>query len=125
MTNQIQTYLGARSFPELVKEFSYSGFLTPLPALKNNLNSKFRKKVLGYIFNEIDKYAFDNGVKRSLFMIYPLSHYFLDRKEFPYNFLQKYGYSDISINSQLLDLTLSMEDIKKDIQKILKDLLNL
>ncbi len=102
---------------EFVKEFSYSGFLTPTPALKNGLSKKSRKKVLDFIFKAIDRYALLNGVKRSLFMIYPLSHHFLDRKESPYNFLQKYGYTDISINTQLLNISLSLEDIKKEIRK--------
>lgn len=102
---------------EFVKEFSYSGFLTPTPALKNGLDKKFRKKVFEFIFEAVDKCALLNGVKRSLFMIYPLSRHFLDKKEFPHNFLQKYGYNDISINTQLLNISLSLEDIKQEIRK--------
>ena len=102
---------------EFVKEFSYSGFLTPTPALKNNLDNKFRKKVLSCIFKEIDRCAILNNVKRSLFMIYPLSYHFLGKKEIPYNFLQKYGYADISINTQLINISLSLEDIKRGIRK--------
>jgi hypothetical protein len=98
-------------------EFSYSGFLTPAPALKNDVIKKKRKKIIDLIFNKIDEIALQYNVVRSLFMIYPLSHNFLRTEQHSHNILQSYGYNDISISSQIIDLTLDLDLIRSGFRK--------
>ena len=67
------------------------------PAFANNLGKK-KEKIINFAFSHIDKLALENKVTRASFMIYPLS--------FPrYNYLMKQGYIDISLNTQVIDLT--------------------
>jgi len=80
------------------------------PVFSDNLALKKREKVINFTFEEIDRLALENNVKRASFMIYPLS--------FPsHNFLMKQEYLDISLNTQVIDLTQDLESIHSTMRK--------
>ncbi len=69
-----------------------------------------REKAMAETFEEIDRLASEHNVKRASFMIYPLS--------FPeHNYLMKFGYADISLNTQVIDLSLSLSNLHRGLRK--------
>jgi len=80
--------------PLILKDNEFQMFWSPAFA---DLPDKKKERVINFTFEQIDRLAKENNVKRVSFMIYPLS--------FPrYNYLMKQGYIDISINTQVIDL---------------------
>lgn len=85
--------------PLILKDNEFQLFWSPAFA---DMVEKKKERVINFTFDQIDRLALENKVKRASFMIYPLS--------FPsYNYLMKQGYLDISINTQVIDLK---QDIK-------------
>lgn len=85
--------------PLLLKDNEFIMFWSPAFA---DLPDKKKEKVINFAFEHIDRFALENKVSRASFMLYPLS--------FPkYNYLMRHGYIDISLNTQVIDLT---QDIK-------------
>ncbi len=82
--------------------FTFGGFFDPNPALRNNLSPKLSKKLLGDIFLEIDNIAINNGIKECTMNISTLTKNRL--KKFAFNYLMKYDFENISLNTQIIDL---------------------
>lgn len=93
--------------PLFLKDNEFVMFWSPAMA---TLDQKKTDKVLQVAFDHIDELAKQSRVVRSSMMIYPLS--------FPsHNYLMKYGYLDISINTQVIDLRQSLDDIHGAMRK--------
>lgn len=87
---------------EQIIEMNYGGMMVPAPVVNQNLKEERKTKLLKMIFSEIDKIAHANNVQR-LVMRIPLSLSYC--KKYPYyNFLMKYGFQDISLNTSVVDL---------------------
>ena len=94
--------------------FSNSGIggFGVVPAFKADLGEKQRDRLSRAVFDHIDKLACEHGVKKALFRFTPLL-----RVKPTYNNLMKFGYFDASINTQVLDLDLSEEELNQDVRK--------
>jgi len=100
-----------------IMKFSFSGFGIPAPALANGLLYKARKKTQDFIFEYIDSEAHLLNVQKALFRFSPLAPGFMEKEYPPSNYIMKYGYIDASFNTQILDITHSIEDIKYCVRK--------
>lgn len=106
---------------ETVSEFSFGGSAIPGPALANNLEKiekdrLERDRVYDLIFNEIDRLARENNVKRVSIRQAPLSKSFLN-KGIPFNYLMRFGYTDNSLNTRLIDLHKNQEGLWNDLRR--------
>jgi len=95
--------------------FSFgSGFL-PAPCLENNLTPKKRQKIFNYIFNYINILAQKYNTKLIKTRIPPLSpNYF---KNICYNNLLEYGYLPCDYNTQIIDLSIGLNRLQKNIRE--------
>ena len=94
-----------------IKEFAFGGEMTwtPAPAFAD-LSPKKREKVINFTFEHIDKLALENKIDWTYLVIPPLT--------FPrYNYLMKQGYIDISLNTQVVDLTQDLKAIHSAMRK--------
>lgn len=98
------------------KEFSFGGGFCPAPALFNDLSGRSRDKVIKFIFEEVDKLAKVNGVKRARFKSSVLNKSFIEKRGQNFNYLMKYGYLDVSINTQVIDLNKTLVELKGDLR---------
>ena len=93
--------------PLILKDNEFDLFWSPAFA---NMPDKKKERVIDFTFEQVDRLASENKVKRASFMIYPLS--------FPkYNYLMKQGYSDTSINTQVIDLRQDLKVIHGAMRK--------
>jgi hypothetical protein len=99
------------------KEFSFSEFGIPTPALANGLSSKLRKKIHDFIFEYIDQAAHSMGVQKVSFRFSPLAPSFIQANYPLPNYLMRYGYLDATFNTQVLDITPSIEELKTNTRK--------
>jgi len=88
----------------------------PAPALSNNLDQKNREKTLKFIFNQIDDLAKKNNIKRIRLRFPALSKSFIENNSQKYNTLVKFNYFDNSINTQIIDLSKPIEELKKEMR---------
>ena len=100
-----------------VRMFSFSGFGMPIPAILNGVGPKARRKYLDHIFEYLDQQAKTHNVQKISFRFSPLTPSFIEPQRPPSNYLLKYGYLDASFNTQVLDITPSLEELKSDIRK--------
>lgn len=101
-------------------EFAMTGTPTPGPAFNNELSEKQKNKILAAIFKEVDKIARDRNVAYSKFFIDPLSAGFLDKPN-NYNPFLKLGCNDISLTTNIVDLSLTEEELFKKIRDTYQD----
>ncbi|MBI4632668.1 MAG: GNAT family N-acetyltransferase [Deltaproteobacteria bacterium] len=99
------------------KEFSFSSFAVPSPALSDEIGNRQRKKVLDFIFGYIDDQAKAHAVKKACFRFSPLADLCVQSKWYPSNYLFKYGYLDATFNTQVLDISPGPEKLKSDVRK--------
>ena len=93
--------------PLILKDNEFDLFWAPTFA---DMSDKKKERVIDFTFEQIDRLALENKVKRASFMIYPLS--------FPkYNYLMKQGYIDISLNTQVIDLRQDLKAIHSAMRK--------
>lgn len=97
------------------KQFIFSGTYAPAPALRNGLSNKLSKKLLSQIFSEIDRLAEINEIENCLISLTPLAKN--NSKKFNYNYLMKYGFENISLNTQIIDLNKDEKILWGDIKK--------
>jgi len=84
-------------------EMNYGGLMVPAPIVSEELKRERKDKVLKMVFNTIDKLAKSYNVQK-LIMSIPLTMKY--RSEHTcYNFLVKFGFHDVSLNTQIIDLT--------------------
>lgn len=107
---------------------SYKYFSTNLgfntfygPLISNGVDINEKQKVRDFIFKEIDTMAYNNKVLKAIFAIDPFL-YFSETEYF--NYLHMYGFLDASINTRVIDLRNTLEEIKRNIRKSYVSLIN-
>lgn len=103
------------------REFSFGGYALPAPALANDLDKiekdrTERSLIYDLIYGEIDRLAAEHEIKRAWFRQTPLAPANLAGKN-RYNQLVKYGFIDVSLNTQLIDLSKSEALLWKDLRR--------
>lgn len=99
------------------KAFSLSGNCLPSPALIDGLPAAKRDDALDFIFRSIDDLAEEIGVSHSSFRLEALRPAALHTKYAPYNHLLRHGYVDCSLNTQLIDLRLSRNELRANLRR--------
>ena len=99
-----------------IREFSFSGGAIPAAALDNALSEIKRGLVYEFIFDQLDRLAYQNKVARVVLMLNPLSPSFLNQG-IPFNYLMQFGYMDISLNTQLIDLRKSENELWDNLRR--------
>lgn len=99
-----------------VRQFSYGGDAAPSPAFSAKLSAKIRKAARRALFEQIDQLAVANRVQRVAFRTTPLAPCFW-RSDYPLpNPLLREGFSDISLLSQVIDLSKTKEQLFREIR---------
>src|SRR3989338_3599557 len=99
-----------------IKEFSYNHYFGFTPAFANYLTRNERAVVIKETFSHIDYLAEQNSVKRIMMRSSVLNSSFIDARTPPANFLMKFGFLDASLNTQVLDLRRTINELHKDIR---------
>lgn len=94
-----------------IKEFSYGGFHCLTPALSNELSPTKRNRLLKDGFRHVDDLAHKSDIAKVSFRFSPLAPAFLESGHHANNYLLRYGFSDTSLTTQLLDLSPSLDTI--------------
>ncbi|MBI3631438.1 MAG: hypothetical protein HY219_01045 [Candidatus Staskawiczbacteria bacterium] len=99
-----------------VKEFSFGNNFGPAPAFSDFLTSKLKDKVAKLIFKHIDKLAKDFQVKRARLKFSILNKSFIEASECEFNYLMKFGYLDVSLNTQVIDLSQTLDELRNSLR---------
>jgi hypothetical protein len=99
-------------------QFSDDGGYLRSPLVSFGLSEKKRGKVYDYIFTTIDALAITNKVAKSMFMFDPQPDYKY------YNLFSKYNYINTSLLTQIIDLSKTEEELRRDLRKSYKSLIN-
>ena len=75
--------------------------------------SLHKSKIRNFAFNEIETLA-KNNIDKSILAIDPINYFY--EKEY-YNYLHSYGYLDATIATQVIDLSISLNTLKRKIRK--------
>ena len=102
---------------EYVREFSYGGDAGPAPALADFLSDKTRKRVLRRIFAHVDQLADELRVGRASFRMSPLAPSFSNVTAPQMNPMLKWGFNDISLATQVIDLTAEEQQLLRKMRK--------
>lgn len=102
-------------------EFTFGEAAIPAPALANNIyklvhDRSERDIIHEVIFREVDRLAKYHKVVRSVFRLTPLSPALIQR-QISYNYLMRYGFLDISLHTQVIDLTKSEEELWRGLRR--------
>ncbi|MEM7816746.1 MAG: GNAT family N-acetyltransferase [Candidatus Aenigmatarchaeota archaeon] len=97
-------------------EFAIGDTNTPYPAFDNYIYLDNKKNITKAIFLEIERLAKENKVSYVRFFLDPLCDDILEKKQI-YNPLPKYGFCDTSLSTNIINLTISEEDIFSRIRK--------
>jgi len=107
-----------------VKQLSYrGGYLNVLraPLFSRDISHKRRHKVETYFFELLNEYAKVYKIKKICFLIDPLCQIFEEER---YNYLNKYGFFDCSMQTRIIDLQQSVEELWSKIRKSIKPMIN-
>ena len=96
-------------------KLNFCGLITPNPALKNDLSENLSKDLYNQIFSEINNIANENGISECLMSLSTLAKNNL--KLYTYNYLMKYKFENVSLNTQILDLEKDKNILWGDIKK--------
>ena len=96
-------------------KFIFPGHTGPAPALRNALSEKIKKSILRQIFNYIEQLAKEYNIEECIMGLSPLAKN--NSSPFNYNFLMKYGFENISLNTQILLLDKNKDLIWNEIKK--------
>jgi hypothetical protein len=80
--------------------------------LANDIEAERRERILKYIYEEVDALAAQHNVSCASFRMTPQA---LNHLEF--NWLLKFGFIDAAVNTQVLDLSLSLEQLWSALRK--------
>jgi len=97
-------------------EIFYGGWPTPVPVVETSKSQNKRDRIYKYIFDNIDNIANENNAQRSVFRIYN-AYPIYKRGDIVFNFIMKYGYADISLNTQVINVRLKERDIFNSFNK--------
>jgi Acetyltransferase (GNAT) domain len=100
-----------------IREFSYGGDAGPAPGLANTLSERTKKKVLKRAFAYCDELARELNVARASFRMSPLATSFYDATISGLNPLLKFGFSDISLTTQIIDLVADEKQLLQAMRK--------
>ena len=100
-----------------VKEFSYGGSFGFTPALANELSEAKRDELFKLVFRHVDELARDNQVQRISIECSPLSPRFLNSHLPEHNYLVKHGFIDVSLSTQVIDLSKSLQALRRGMRK--------
>lgn len=98
-----------------VNEFAFDGWRTPVPAFSNNLKEIKKEDAYKIVFAEIDRLGKENKivkVRLGMDFLAPGS-----QKKTQFNYLMKFGYLDISLNTQIINLKKSEEDLWRELRR--------
>ena len=103
------------------KELSFGGSFGISPAISNELSARKRHVMKQKIFEHVDQIALENNVQRMSIRCPVLSANF-HKSSFPTpNWLLRYGFIDVSLHSQLLDLSQDIsvlwQGMRRDLRK--------
>src|SRR5262249_42936693 len=99
-----------------VREFSYGGDAVPAPAFADGLSPKVKKAARRAVFSQIDEMAAAHQVQRVSFRIPPPAPFFW-RSSYPLaNPLLHEGFSDISLLTQVVDLSKPEDQLFREIR---------
>ncbi len=96
-------------------KLTFSGSFTPNPAFRNGLSSKVLKRLKRMLFSRIDSIAEELNLDECIMSLSTLANNNL--KQYNYNYLMKYGYENISLNTQLLVLDKDIRNLWSSIKK--------
>lgn len=104
-----------------VKEFSFERWSIPSPAFANNLSRVVhdrteRDMLEDFVFKEIDRLAARHKVVRGRLDQTPLAPLFLNHS-IAFDYLMKFGYNNISLHTQLIDLQKPLEELQNDLRR--------
>jgi len=103
------------------REFSFERWAIPSPVFGNDLHNTIKDReardvVQDFVFGEIDRLARENKVKRASFNMSSLAPLLIDKKN-GFNYLMKFGYNDISLNAQIIDLRKPIEELEANLRR--------
>ncbi len=96
-------------------KLSFCGSESPNPALQNSLSAQLSKKLLRQMFSKIDEIAMNSELDECIMCLDPLAKNHLT--QFTYNYLMKYGYENVSLNTQIIDLDKDERTLWGEIKK--------
>lgn len=96
-------------------KLAFSGSFTPNPALRNGLSEKLSKSLLNQIFVKIDEIAKEYEIEECIMSFSTLSKN--NFTPYKYNYLMKYGFENISLNTQVLVLDIDERTLWGNIKK--------
>lgn len=88
--------------------FSFGGDFNPNPCLVNSLTLKQREKILDFIFQHVDSLAHEHAVQAYNVRISILAE---NSFQHPYNYLLRDGFIGNTINTKILDLSISRDEL--------------
>ena len=103
--------------PMVSAEFSFGGDATPMPALADDLSDADRKMVSQAVFGRVDALARELKVGRVSFRAAPVSPHFWNLPQPQENPLMKLGFQDISLATQVIDLSPDETQLLRDMRK--------
>jgi hypothetical protein len=89
------------------------------PIVSSSQDERKRNKILDVVFAQVDASAIQHGAEQAMFYYDPQP-----TRRFHANPLSEFGFLDTSLSSQLLDLSMSEEDLRADLRKSYKALIN-
>jgi hypothetical protein len=98
-----------------IREFSFGNGPCPAPAVASQHSEKMRKKILTIICGEMDALAARNNVQRAIFRSSPPAPAYRAGSEQPHP-LQRFGFLDISLATQIVDLSRNEDNLLSDMQ---------
>ena len=96
-------------------KLSFGGSFGPNPALRNKVSRKITKSLLSQIFSKIDSKATEYDLDESNMNLLTLAKNNLS--PFSYNYLMRYGYENVSLNTQILVLDKDERTLWGEIKK--------
>ncbi len=91
-------------------EIFYGGWPTPVPVIEISMNQKKKDRIYKYVFDSIDNIANENNAQRSVFRIYD-AYSSYKKGNIVYNFTMRHGFIDVSLNTQVIDISLKKESL--------------
>jgi Acetyltransferase (GNAT) domain len=100
-----------------IRQFSYGGDAVPAPAFADGLSTKTKKDVRKALFRQVDELAIANRVHRISFRVAPPAPFFWRFSHPQQNPLVHEGFSDISLLTQVIDLSQPADQLLQDMRK--------
>lgn len=99
--------------------FSDDGGYLRGPLVASSQEERKRNKIIDFVFAHIDSSAVQHGAELAMFFYDPQP-----TRRYQANPLPEFGFLDTSLSSQILDLSLSEENLRTDLRKSYKALIN-